>query len=75
MGKNTPKDFDVDAWLDGLSRPQRSVRVYQRGDIMAQLDDQPRRSRTRTRSMMVSAAWLMRPRRLCVPSMRSWPRR
>ena len=35
----TPKDFDVDAWLDGLSRPQRSVRVYQRGDIMAQLDD------------------------------------
>ena len=39
MGKNTPKDFDVDAWLDGLSRPQRSVRVYQRGDIMAQLDD------------------------------------
>ena len=39
MGKNTPRDFDVDAWLDGLSRPQRSVRVYQRGDIMAQLDD------------------------------------
>ena len=23
----TPKDFDVDAWLDGLSRPQRSVRI------------------------------------------------
>ena len=39
MGKNTPKDFDVDAWLDDLKRPQRSVRVYQRGDIMAQLDD------------------------------------
>lgn len=34
MGKNTPKDFDVDAWLDGLSRPQRSVRVYQRGEII-----------------------------------------
>ena len=39
MGKTAPKDFDVDAWLDGLSRPQRSVRVYQRGDIMARLDD------------------------------------
>lgn len=39
MGKTTPQTFDVDAWLDGLSRPQRSVRVYQRGDLMARLDD------------------------------------
>ena len=39
MGKTTPQTFDMDAWLSGLSRPQRSVRVYQRGDIMARLDD------------------------------------
>lgn len=38
MGKTTPKTFDMDAWLAGLSRPQRSVRIYQRGDLMARLD-------------------------------------
>ena len=27
---DTPETFDLDAWLSGASRPQRSVRIYQR---------------------------------------------
>ena len=34
----TPKDFDLDAWLDGADRPQRSVTVYQKAGLIADLD-------------------------------------
>lgn len=34
----TPQDFDFDAWLDGAERPQRSVTVYQRAGLIADLD-------------------------------------
>ena len=36
---DTPETFDLDAWLSGASRPQRSVRIYQRGDMLAELDE------------------------------------
>lgn len=35
----TPETFDLDAWLSGLSRPQRSVRIFQRGDLLAELQE------------------------------------
>ena len=35
----TPKDFDLDAWLDGADRPQRSVTVYQKAGLIAELDE------------------------------------
>jgi hypothetical protein len=35
---NTPQDFDFDAWLDGADRPQRSVTVYQKAGLIADLD-------------------------------------
>lgn len=34
----TPQDFDLDAWLDGADRPQRSVTVYQKAGLIADLD-------------------------------------
>jgi len=34
----TPQDFDFDAWLDGADRPQRSVVVYQKAGLIADLD-------------------------------------
>ena len=34
----TPQDFDLDAWLDGAERPQRSVTVYQKAGLIAELD-------------------------------------
>jgi len=37
MGK-TPQEFDFDAWLDGADRPQRSVTVYQKAGLIADLD-------------------------------------
>lgn len=33
-----PKDFDLDAWIDGAERPARSVTVYQRAGLIADLD-------------------------------------
>lgn len=36
---DTPETFDLDAWLSGASRPQRSVRIFQRGDMLAELDE------------------------------------
>jgi hypothetical protein len=33
----TPQDFDFDAWLDGAERPARSVTVYQRAGLIAEL--------------------------------------
>lgn len=35
----TPQDFDLDAWLDGADRPQRSVTVYQKAGLIAELDE------------------------------------
>ena len=34
----TPQYFDVDAWLDGAERPARSVTVYQKAGLIADLD-------------------------------------
>ena len=38
----TDPTFDVDAWLEAAAPPQRSVRVYGRGDLVAQLQDAAR---------------------------------
>jgi hypothetical protein len=34
----TPQDFDFDAWLDGAERPERAVTVYQKANLIADLD-------------------------------------
>lgn len=34
----TPQDFDLDAWIDGAERPARSITVYQRAGLIADLD-------------------------------------
>lgn len=34
----TPQDFDLDAWIDGAERPARSVTVYQKAGLIADLD-------------------------------------
>jgi len=34
----TPQDFDFDAWLDDAERPARSVTVYQKAGLIADLD-------------------------------------
>lgn len=39
----TPESFDLDAWLDDAQRPQRSVKVYGRADLIAQMDELERR--------------------------------
>ena len=33
-----PKEFDLDAWIDGAERPARSVTVYQKAGLIAELD-------------------------------------
>jgi len=38
MSTSAPQDFDFDAWLDGADRPQRSVTVYQKAGLIADLD-------------------------------------
>jgi len=34
----TPQDFDLDAWLEDADRPERSVTVYQKAGLIADLD-------------------------------------
>jgi len=34
----TPQDFDLDAWLEDAERPARSVTVYQKSGLIADLD-------------------------------------
>ena len=34
----TPQDFDVDAWINDAERPARSVTVYQKAGLIADLD-------------------------------------
>ena len=34
----TPQDFDLDAWIDGVERPARSVTVYRSAGLIAELD-------------------------------------
>jgi len=34
----TPQDFDIDAWLEDAERPARSVTVYQKAGLIAELD-------------------------------------
>lgn len=44
MSENlTPETFDIDGWLTGASLPQRSVTIYQRPDLVADLQDLARR--------------------------------
>lgn len=43
MTEQTPEDFDLDAWLSGASRPTRSVQIFQRGDMLATLDELARK--------------------------------
>lgn len=38
MTEVTPQDFDFDAWLEGAERPERSVTVYQKAGLVADLD-------------------------------------
>lgn len=38
MTEVTPQDFDIDAWLDDAERPARSVTVYQKAGLIADLD-------------------------------------
>ena len=35
----TPQDFDIDAWLNDAERPARSVTVYQKAGLIADLDE------------------------------------
>lgn len=41
----TPDDFDPAAWLAGATGTHRSVTVYARGDVMAELDELERQAR------------------------------
>lgn len=34
----TPQDFNLDAWLEDADRPERSVTVYQKAGLIADLD-------------------------------------
>lgn len=38
MTEVTPQDFDLDAWLEDAERPARSVTVYQKAGLIADLD-------------------------------------
>jgi hypothetical protein len=40
---STPEDFDFDAWLSDAKRPERSVTVYKRADLLGDLDVLERR--------------------------------
>ena len=42
----TPETFDLDAWLDGAKRTERSVTVYGRGDLLAVIDKLEAEQRT-----------------------------
>lgn len=35
---STPQEFDIDAWLEDAERPARSVTVYQKAGLIADLD-------------------------------------
>jgi hypothetical protein len=37
--QEAPEDFDLDAWLTDAKRPERSVTVYKRADLIADLDE------------------------------------
>lgn len=38
-----PEDFDLDAWMSGVRSTVRSVTIYQRGDLLAEIEDTERR--------------------------------
>ncbi|QFG09559.1 tail assembly chaperone [Arthrobacter phage TripleJ] len=38
MSETTPETLDLDAWLDGAHRAERSVTLYARADLLADLD-------------------------------------
>lgn len=37
--EDAPQDFDLDAWIDGISPTQRSVPIYARPDIMGRYEE------------------------------------
>lgn len=39
MSDLSAEEFDLDAWLVDAKRPERSVRVYKRADLMSRLDE------------------------------------
>jgi hypothetical protein len=41
-----PDDFDIEAWMSDAQRPRRSVQLFKRADLMAELDDLERRIET-----------------------------
>lgn len=43
MTKIDPEEFDLAGWVKGIKRPERSVTIYQRPDIIAELDDLERK--------------------------------
>jgi len=38
MTEVNPQEFDLDAWIDGTERPVRSVTIYQKAGLLADLD-------------------------------------
>lgn len=38
MPEVTPQDFDVEAWIEGVERPERGVTVFQKAALLADLD-------------------------------------
>lgn len=43
MSETTPTNFDLDEWISGVRATERSVEVYQRGDLVAVAEDLLRR--------------------------------
>ena len=41
--QESPEAFDLDAWLTDAKRPERSVTVYKRADLIADLDELERK--------------------------------
>lgn len=41
-----PAAFDLDAWIEGASRPERTVTLYRDGHLLAELDDLEARIKT-----------------------------
>ena len=37
-----PEDFDLDAWMSGVRSTVRSVTIYQRGDLLAEIEETER---------------------------------
>lgn len=56
MNENEPENFNLDNWLLDAKRPERSVEVYKRADLIGALDDLERRIELEDRIAGVEAA-------------------